>query len=230
MVNNNLNNIVKVEEIREINNEVPSYEEFLKTWKKDERVSASYESEINAYGELGKGYGPCPDGCSSGDYLKRNQHLISTLNNKCGKKFEVKVDGSIEKYDDGWSMGRLQNSGEASAGLGGVITDVEHNFSVARYSGPDGDVRLVSGSFGAEAGIGLGGATLGYSASFDVASMHTGGFRINAGVDGGSGFTSGEGGVGAKVAGFGFSVGKRMGVSTPFGGVSIDLEESCNQQ
>jgi len=49
----------KVEEIRQIKDEIPSYEEFLKNWKKDKRVQASYESEFNASDGLGKGYGPC---------------------------------------------------------------------------------------------------------------------------------------------------------------------------
>ena len=30
-----------------------------------------------------------------------------------------------------------------------------------------------------------------------------------------------------KIVGLGFSVGKEIGISTPFGGVSVDLEESC---
>lgn len=59
MVNENL--IPKVEEIREIKNEIPSYEEFMKTYKGNDKVSAGYDSEINSYGDLGveKGYGPC---------------------------------------------------------------------------------------------------------------------------------------------------------------------------
>ena len=53
---NNENLIPKTETVYELKNEIPSYEEFLKTWKKDELVNASYESEING---LEKGYGPC---------------------------------------------------------------------------------------------------------------------------------------------------------------------------
>ena len=60
MVNNN-NLIAKVEEIHEIKDEIPSYEEFMKIYQSDDKVTASYESEINAYDDLGieKGYGPC---------------------------------------------------------------------------------------------------------------------------------------------------------------------------
>jgi hypothetical protein len=54
MVNNN---IPPVEEIRYLNTEIPSYEEFLKTYKSDERVQTSYQAEMNAQ-EVG--YGPMP--------------------------------------------------------------------------------------------------------------------------------------------------------------------------
>jgi len=39
---------------------VPSYEEFVKSYENDERISESYENEIRGYGGIGevKGYGP----------------------------------------------------------------------------------------------------------------------------------------------------------------------------
>jgi hypothetical protein len=53
MVNENL--IPKVEEIHEIKNEIPSYEEFTKNYKSDELVSESYQTELEA--QI-RGYGP----------------------------------------------------------------------------------------------------------------------------------------------------------------------------
>jgi len=88
MVNNsNLipkENIAKIEEIREINNEIPSYEEFMKTYENDEQVKASYLDEINSYGDLGveKGYGPC-NSCS-GSNRNLNFELAITLLNCIG--------------------------------------------------------------------------------------------------------------------------------------------------
>jgi hypothetical protein len=54
-------NFPKIEEIREINNEIPTYEEFLKTYQVDQKVNDSYENEIESYSDIGvsKGYGPC---------------------------------------------------------------------------------------------------------------------------------------------------------------------------
>ena len=53
-------NYKKVEEVREIDNQVPSYEEFMKNYEGDERVNNSYENEIRSYGDIGvaKGCGP----------------------------------------------------------------------------------------------------------------------------------------------------------------------------
>ena len=55
-------NYKKVEEIREIENEIPSFEEFMKTYENDEGIIDSYNSEVKSYGDIGiaKGYGPMP--------------------------------------------------------------------------------------------------------------------------------------------------------------------------
>ena len=57
--NNNLipkENIAKVEEVREIDNEIPSYEEFMKTYENDDNLNYDDLNGGNA-GEV-KGYGP----------------------------------------------------------------------------------------------------------------------------------------------------------------------------
>ena len=56
MVKENL--IPKVEEIREIKNKIPSYEEFLRNYDYDEGVSKSYENEYDAEVSQNLGYGP----------------------------------------------------------------------------------------------------------------------------------------------------------------------------
>jgi hypothetical protein len=40
-------NYKKVEEVREIDNEVPTFEKFMETYEFDEGVVKSYEDEIN---------------------------------------------------------------------------------------------------------------------------------------------------------------------------------------
>lgn len=68
MVNeNNINLIAKenykqVEEVREIDSkyEVPSFEEFMKTYQEDEKAIDDYDSEFDSYGDIRvvKCYGP----------------------------------------------------------------------------------------------------------------------------------------------------------------------------
>ena len=88
MVNNN-NNIPPVEEIREIKNEIPSFEEFMQSYGYDSNLN--YD-DLNS-GSIGeaKGYGPNPKNDYKGKKKKSKsnetdgydgQHLINTLNNK----------------------------------------------------------------------------------------------------------------------------------------------------
>jgi len=54
-------NIPKIYEVREVENKIPTYEEFMKSYQTDQVVSESYENESNSYGDIGvlKDYGPC---------------------------------------------------------------------------------------------------------------------------------------------------------------------------
>jgi len=82
MTNINNNNLPPIEEIREIKNEVPSYEEFMRTYQADENLNYA---DLNG-GDISeaKGYGPNPEnnGKKKGkSKVKRSeQHLINTLN------------------------------------------------------------------------------------------------------------------------------------------------------
>jgi len=114
-------------------------------------------------------------------------------------------------------------------GPGGGIVSASGSYSAFRVSdNEDVDLRLGNVSVGAEAGMGPGGITAGYSASLDVVNARLGPGRVRVGLDGGSGITIGAG-VEVKAAGFGFSVGKKMGISTPLGEVSVDADDCVVQ-
>jgi hypothetical protein len=57
MTNINNNNLPPIEEIRELKNEIPSFEEFMKTYQADENLNYA---DLNS-GDISevKGYGPC---------------------------------------------------------------------------------------------------------------------------------------------------------------------------
>jgi len=73
--------IPKVEEIREIKYEIPTYEEFMKNYKGDKTVADSYSNEINAQT---KGYGPtvCSP-CAKCELCKVNEATFDTLCSVC---------------------------------------------------------------------------------------------------------------------------------------------------
>jgi len=224
------NQIPKTETIYELKNEIPSFEEFMKTYER----GINYD-DLNSWdiSEV-RGYGPNPGNDGKGKKKSNSieyngQHLIHTLNNKVWSEgSRIQADGSLEKKSSGWQFGNLDNSLGASIGAGGAISDGESSASIFKYSDGLGDIRVGSGTIGYEVGGGSGGATIGYTARADVLDMRTNsGVQANIGLDGGSNFTAGPGGVEVKAAGFGVSVGKKMGFSTPIGGISVDTEEAC---
>jgi len=114
-------------------------------------------------------------------------------------------------------------------GVGGAIVGGNASYSAFRASDDYGDVRFGSVSVGAEAGMGPGGVTAGYSANVDFVNAKAGAVRAKVGLDGGSGVTVGAGGVEAKVAGFGISLGKKTGISFGVGEVSVDTDDCVIQ-
>jgi len=75
----------KIEEVREVENQIPTYEEFLKNYQVDQEVSKSYENELNSYSDIGivKGYGPCYD---CGNYDLTFELEIILKNSRGGRK------------------------------------------------------------------------------------------------------------------------------------------------
>lgn len=127
-------------------------------------------------------------------------------------------------------MHSVRSSAGVNAGVGGVIASAGADYSLARIGDDRHEVNFGNASAGAEAGFGPGGVTAGYTLSADVVNMKVGGLRANAGGDLSSGVSIGAGGVEAKVGGLGFSLGKKVGISTPVGGISFDFEDGCSNQ
>ena len=228
-------NLAKVEEVREIENEIPSYEEFMKTYEPNEEVEVITEAEWHDRVLHGPQFGPGKENerknkgkRSSSRQItgEFNQHLISTLNNKWGDKSDW-WDAEASAHDGGgWKTSSFATSSGASAGVGGVIASGSADYSIFR-AGNDFDVKIGKLSGGGEIGAGLGGITAKAQLGADAINLEKDGFQIRAGVNVDTGATIGPGGVELKAGGFGFSVGKKMGVSTPFGEIAVDTEEAC---
>lgn len=194
-------NLVKTEEVRELTNEYPSFEEFTRTYEYNEHIANSYEDEYQAQG---KGVGPCRNtlcGCScSKDVCD------------CGN-----LEGSIYGKDN-WKVGNATASG--NTGLDGNSVSADGDFSLYRDTRMDGDVKVGTFSAGFDAVNG----GLGCKAKFgaNAVNIKSNGWEAKAGLnlDTGGGISSD--GIEFKVLGAGVNVGKKMEVSTPFGGVSKD--------
>ena len=65
-------NYKKVEEVREINNEYPSFEGFMENYEVDKKVNDNYEFEIDSYGDIrvNRSYGP---GSSQSSYSDNSE-------------------------------------------------------------------------------------------------------------------------------------------------------------
>ncbi|CAI2182435.1 1269_t:CDS:2 [Funneliformis geosporum] len=104
----------EVEEVHEVENYIPTYEEFLKNYQVDQAVNNSYENEIESYSDVGvnKGFGPCyvcnkpidwtslyipcpVAGCSSTNFTTQ------THSNGCGGNLEVSTRGYIRFMAEG---------------------------------------------------------------------------------------------------------------------------------
>ncbi|CAI2185582.1 12556_t:CDS:2 [Funneliformis geosporum] len=177
--------------VYELKNEIPSFEEFMRSYEHD--ANLNYD-DLNS-GDISevKGYGPCKNSscdcyCSASECICNNysdyghgghskksvkitektrirgfQHLIHT----------VSVDSSLEAHS-------IRSSAGVNAGLGGVIASGGASYSLLRTDGPNrGDeARVLSGTIGGEAGVGPGGATLGYTLAADVVGIKAKGLLV----------------------------------------------------
>lgn len=172
----------------------------------------AYENDGNLnYADLGsssigeaKGYGPCPD-----------------IWNK---------SNSGHTFDSGFEASSVSTKGRIEAGVNErIYAGAGADYSAFRYKDHLGDLKIGSYSVSAEAGIGENGASAKYKLGVDVVNVKAGGTKVNIGIDADSEASIGEGSIKLKAGGVGFSVGKEIGVSTPFGGISINLEETAEK-
>lgn len=138
---------------------------------------------------------------------------------------------SAYTFDSGFEAFSVGTKGRIEAGANErVYASAGSEISSLRYRDDIGDLKIGNYSASAQIGVGEKGASAGYKLGVDVASVKVGGTKVNVGVDVGSEASIGEGSAKVKVGGVGISIGKEIGISTPVGGVSINLEETCNQQ
>jgi hypothetical protein len=98
-------NFPKIEEVREIENYVPTYEEFLKTYEAEQKVTESYENELSSYEDVGgsKGFGPC--------YVCHKTEQWTDLKIRCGG--ENCSETTSKYWHHNWCGGKFEVSNRA---------------------------------------------------------------------------------------------------------------------
>jgi len=192
------------ETVQELKNDykVPSCEEFMENYETDGSLNYDDLSDNSLW--TPKGYGPCKNtlcGCS-----------CSSETCTCkGASAWLKGAGSggsahFRKSDD-WRNPDLNGQANASA------------FSVRDN---DVEARFLGGTASFEANL----KSTKVRLSADVYNVKTDGVQLRVGPSVDTGFSV-EDGLEAKVGGFGFSVGKKTGISTPIGELTVDTEDKC---
>ena len=96
MTGNNNNNLIpkenykKVEEVREINNEVPSFEEFMKTYEYDANLNYD-DLTYSDISDKGERYGPC-SACNNSDLKFELEMILKNSDGSWRKKTVYNVD------------------------------------------------------------------------------------------------------------------------------------------
>lgn len=213
MVNNNnlipKENYKKVEEVREIKNEIPSYEEFMDTYKYDENITNSYQLENQAQE---KGYGPCGDD--------------NDCDCSCRRKSDCNHLIHYKMYGEGSNKGSLK----CKLASDGVELKEKVSASIRCKKTDYDETNYFNALGGAAIGITSDGVNLKAKAGFDVVNYENkDGFKARAGLNVDTGGSIGDDGIEAKFLGFGLSLGKKNGISTPFGEISKTSDDCIIQ-
>ena len=227
--------------IKEEQVQLPTIEEILTRKREDKPLLTRKEQEIikKGYNQIIIAY-PVSSSSNNKDKGKgkaraknnsldiQGQHLIDTLNNRWGENYDWwDEETEFDQKGNNFKALNIGSSAGASLGAGGGLMSGQISGSYLKKVENNGDISFLSGSVGDELGAGVGGITAKWSAEANLYKVNARGIQASVGLSTGSGFCAGVGGVEAEVAGFGLSVGKKMGIKTPFANISVDLEETC---
>ena len=220
----NLNKPKPVEIVNELKNEykIPSFEEFMKTYERDGSLNYA-DLESSDIGDS-KGYGLCKNslcGCYCSSYNCTCASASAKIFGEWGSS--VGVSGRIgeddidyeEKLMEGVTKSFLKMGGRPKMEVGRQVSG-----SWLGYKDDDGEIKILSGTAGGE----INSKGIKGKLSADLYNVKHDGVQVRVGVAADTGVSI-ENGLEAKLAGFGFSVGKQTGISTSLGEVKVDTED-----
>jgi hypothetical protein len=208
-------NYKKVEEVREIENEYPSYEEFMKTYKYDDNLN--YADLRGSDVGTQKGYGPCKkDGCN-----------CSCNWDGCScKLFKSERWGSEEYGVKKWYH---KSSVGGKIDLGGPRIEAGGSTSYLKGENDDEEYSLFGVSAKRSFSMGEDGIDVKTNLGLDLYKFKDKDKKISIRPNVDTGVSTEDGSLEVKAGGFGLSVGKYTGLNTPLGELKVNTEDCVIQ-
>lgn len=185
------------------------------------------KSGSDYFSESKSDYGPCKNslcGCSCSSYTCNCESAglkIEEWGSSIGvsrRMWEEDID-SEDKITEGMTKRLLKRAGKPMRGVGGQFSS-----SLLGYKDEGGEFKVLSGTASSE----VSGSGIKCKLSADLCNVKAGGVQVRAGIGVDTGISV-EDGLEVKAIGFGFSVGKQTGISTPFGEIKFDTEDCVIQ-
>lgn len=223
--NNNLipkENLAKVEIVQELKDEykIPSYEEFMKTYE----GGVNYD-DLNG-GDIGnsKGYGPCGrDGCYCSCNWKKG----------CSCQWDSEMWTSERGCEH---QGVFRSSGKANISLWdgeefkpNARLEINNSVSAATSKRIGEEIKVLSLSTGGSASLNKDKVELKGKLGVDVYDFKDEHKQVRIGLNVDTGGSINDDGAEAKFLGFGVSVGKYTGISTPLGEAKFNTDDCIIQ-
>ena len=211
------NNIPKTETVYELKNDILSFEEFLKTYENDSNLN--YDDLSSGDISEARGYGPCNGRAD----CKCSCNGID----ECSCRLKVELVGYEESFGDSdLQVGYLKSSIKGKLNWDGAEVELKEKRSIFRHKNDYEEARYLGVSSSAKVGLTEDGFNVKGEAGIDLASYENkDGFKAGVRINADTGVSL-ESGVEVKFLGFGVSLGKKNGISTPLGGIS-KTDDNC---
>ena len=199
----------------------------LNSTNNSDKTTVINKSGVNFRSEK-DGYGPCKNalcGCDCSSYSCSCANASMKVGS-WGPNFDFKGrrwKDDIDPYNDDLNEAIIKSAAQAignpKRGASGQVSG-----SFFGYSDEGGEVKILGGSASGQ----VSSKALIGRATADLYNVKSQGVQVRVGVGVDTGISL-EDGFEAKAIGFGFSVGKKTGISTPFGEIKFDTDDCVIQ-
>ncbi|CAG8794562.1 988_t:CDS:1 [Cetraspora pellucida] len=119
---------------------------------------------------------------------------------------------------------RKGNHGIMNSNSSASLNSVKLNSSMYNYQDGIKDIKILSGGVSAGVEISNNGGRVGLEATINILEFNGSSLKANLGISTNTGISINTQCLEANLAGFGVKFGKEIGITTSFGGISLDIE------